>query len=720
MISFKQNFFYLNTADTSYVMRLMDGVLVSAYYGARIPEEDISDLNLLHFRTINPPIVLEGIRTSMDNVPQEMPTFGRGDYRNSALNIEGVRGTNNVELRYVSHNIFKGKPDAADMPAFEADDCETLEIKLADEFQGVEVTLCYSVFEKENVIARRSVVKNLNDDKIKLRGLASLSVDLMIGESEMITFEGGWGHERYINRHPLHQGMSTVESRRGASSHELNPAAIITKKNTTEEFGDCYGFALVYSADFKIVAEVDQIRTTRVQLGINPDTFSWELKSGESFTTPEAVMTFSKDGFNKLSQNFHDAVRKYLGACKDDTPHPLLINNWEAMYMELSEEKFFKFIDNCKGFGIDTLVMDDGWFGERDSDTTSIGDWFVYKDKFPRDLHPVIDYCHKNGMNFGIWVEPEMISRKSKLFEKHPDWCIHEEGRDAIEGRNQLVLDFSRNDVVDGMFEIISDVLSRYGVSYVKWDMNRNINDNGSTWLGRERQGEHQHRNILGVYALMRRLKEAFPHVFFEGCAGGGGRFDFGLLYYMPQIWTSDCSDAIERLKIQYGTTMIYPPACMVGHVSACPNHQTGRTVSFKTRNDVAQMCNFGYELDLGLLSEEERATIAAQVVEHRELEPLIRFGDYYRINSPFLGDTAAWELVSVDKTRAYAMFAFQHTAHVRDFEYLRLKGLDPEKRYLVKEMGKTYSGATLMNLGLPIPTPYTDYSTLVFNLFAE
>ncbi len=720
MISIKNNFFYLNTKNTSYIMRLMDGVLVSAYYGAKIPEEDISDLNLLHFRTINPPIILEGIRTSMDNVPQEFPSFGRGDYRKSAIDIESVRGTNNLQLRYLSHNVFKGKPDAANMPSFESDDCQTLEIKLSDAFQGVEVTLYYSVFENENVIARRTVVKNLNDEPIKLRNLASLSVDLMIGECEMITFEGGWGHERYINRYPLHQGISSVESRRGASSHELNPAAIITKCGTTEHFGDCYGFSLVYSADFKITAEVDQIRTTRVQLGINPDTFSWQLNAGESFTTPEAVMTFSSEGFNALSQNFHNATRKYLGACRDNTPHPILINNWEAMYMELSEEKFFKFIDNCKGFGIDTLVMDDGWFGERDSETTSIGDWFVYKDKFPRDLHPVIDYCRKNGMNFGIWVEPEMISRKSKLFEKHPDWCIHEEGRDAIEGRNQLALDFSRKEVVDGMFEIISNVLSRYGVSYVKWDMNRNINDNGSAWLGRERQGEHQHRNILGVYELMRRLKEAFPHVFFEGCAGGGGRFDFGLLYYMPQIWTSDCSDAIERLKIQYGTTMIYPPACMVGHVSACPNHQTGRSVSFKTRNDVAQMCNFGYELDLGLLSEDERATIAAQVKEHRELEPLIRFGDYYRLKSPFECDTAAWSLVSEDKKRAYAMFAFQHTAHVRDYEFLRLKGLDENKRYLVKELGKTYSGTTLMNLGLPIPCPYTDYSTLVFNLIEE
>ena len=712
--------FFLNTKNTTYAMTLRGGVLCHTYWGNRVEDENLSDLNIIHWRTLNSPIKLDDITTSMTDVPQEFPTFGRGDYRSPAIMFEGTNGCRNCDLRYVSHKIYNGKPVFLPLPQLDnTTECDTLEITLADEFCGVEVKLLYSVFEKEDVITRRTIFKNTNDEPIKLINAYSASLDMFVPNAQMISFEGTWARERQVNRHNLFQGTTSLESRRGSSSHHLNPSAILTKPTTTENSGEAWGFALVYSADFKISAEVDHNKYTRLQIGVNPETFAWQLKKGEDFVTPEALMTYSAKGFNKLSQNFHDVTRNHLGALADkNLRHPIIINCWEAMYFDISEEKMIHFIDACKGLGIETVVMDDGWFGHREMENSSLGDWYPYPKKFPNDLYPVIDHCKKSGMNFGIWVEPEMISEDSELYKKHPDWCIHEDGRKPVEGRNQLILDLTRPEVVDGAYEIMANLLTKYDIAYVKWDMNRNLTDRGSAWLGKERQGEFAHRFILGVYELMARLKKNFPHVFFEGCSGGGGRVDFGNLYYQSQIWTSDCTDAVSRLRIQYGTSMIYPPAAMVGHVSACPNNATGwRVTPFKTRADVAQMCNFGYELHVAELPEEDKEQIKGQVLKHRELEPLIANGNYYRLKSPFESDHAAWMLVSDKKDTAWVMFAFQHVIQFSDYEFLRLEGLDENKRYFVEELNKSFSGAALMNLGLPIPSAANDYGTFTFNL---
>lgn len=720
MITFKNSFFYLHTEKTSYVMRLVGNrILTSVYYGARIKEDNLKAYSLMREIAFATKVPAGDKEVSAETIPQEMPTFGRGDFRLAAIEVATPDGRRVNQLEYVSHKIIKGKPRFEGMPQLDVnvDDVDTLEIVMRDEISGFEATLSYSVFEKENVIARRTDIKNISRQTLKIASAASAAIDFESRVFDMVTLKGGWAKERSAERYPLHQGISSVESRRGSSSHHLNPFAALCSREATEDFGDVYGFTLVYSADFKISVESDQFDSVRVIIGINPETFEWTLAPGESFTTPEALLTYSAEGFCGMSHAFHSVCRNHLGKCADDKlVHPIVINNWEAMYFSLNEEKINKFINDCAGLGIDTMVLDDGWFGRRDNDDSSLGDWFVDKKKFPNGLGGIIETCRKNNMKFGIWFEPEMVSPDSELFRTHPDWCIHVKGRQPIEARQQLILDMSRKEVVGYLFESISKILSEYDISYVKWDMNRNITDNGSDWLY-GRQGEHAHRYILGVYELMDRLTKAYPDVFFEGCSGGGGRFDFGILYYMPQIWTSDDSDAIERLRIQYGTSYVYPPSTMVAHVSACPNHQTGRVTPFKTRGEVAQMCNFGYELDVGLLSEEERKQIISQTAKHRELEDLIKNGRYFRLLNPFEGKLCAWELVSGEKDKAFVtLVSVQKTANDKGF-YLKLKGLDPDAVYTVSQMDTTLYGATLMNVGIPIIPPLGEYESRCFDI---
>ena len=716
--------FYLETENTSYIMRVLEnGTLSHVYYGARIARDDMSYHNLFIDRSFSPSIYMENRATSMDIIPQECPTYGRGDYRLPAVVVEGADARRVNELKYVSHKIVSGKPAFEGMPQLNVatDGCETLEITLSDEVSGFETVLFYTVFEDSDIIARRTVIRNISDGDIKICAAASASFDFEAKELEMITLEGAHNRERSVERCPLHHGTVSIESRRGASSHQLNPFAAFVAPNTDEFSGDAYGVTLVYSADFRISAEGDQFGGVRVNAGINPETFSWILSAGEEFTTPEALITYSNCGLNKMSQNFHKVCRGHLGKCADrDIVHPIIINSWEAMYFQMDEKKVCDFIGECGGLGIDTFVLDDGWFGHRDLDNSSLGDWFVDKRKFPNGLGNVIETCHKNGLKFGIWFEPEMISHDSELFRAHPDWCIHVERRQPVESRQQLVLDMARDEIVDAIYDMVAAILKEYDISYVKWDMNRHITDNGSETLGFDRQGEHSHRYILGVYRLMDRLVNDFPNVFFEGCSGGGGRFDFGMLYYMPQIWTSDDSDANERLKILYGTSFVYPPDSMVAHVSACPNHQTGRVTPFTTRGEVAQMCNYGYELNIGNLSDEERELIKVQTARHRELEPLVKDGTFYRIRNPFDTRACAWELVSEDKKQAYVMFAFKTAAPNPKPDYLKLCGLDSDRIYTVKQLGIKLSGSTLMNAGIPLLQWYGDYQSAAFDIIAE
>ena len=713
--------FYLETEKTSYVMRVLEnGYLYHCYYGQKIAQDDMTYHNLFKDLDYASVFKVEGKIASLDSLPQECATRGRGDYRAPAVRIENEFGQSVNELTYKTHTITKGKPKFSQMPQLDASEgeCDTLEIVMEDTVGGFEVSLFYSVFTKENVIARRSVIRNYSDKTLKIVNAASICLDIEAKDFEMISLEGAWGRERHIERLPLRHGTTSVESRRGTSSHQLNPFAALVAKNTDEDYGEVYATSLIYSADFKISFEKDHYGNTRLLAGLNPETFSWQLHAGESFVTPEALLVYSKEGLGGMSRAFHEVCRNYLGKSADKSiKHPIVINNWEAMYFDITEEKLFKFISDCKGLGIDTMVLDDGWFGHRTNDDSSLGDWYVNPERFPEGLHNVIRCCKEHGMKFGIWFEPEMISKDSDLYKAHPDWCIQVKGYDKVEGRNQLVLDMSRREVCDAMYDQVAAILRKYDISYVKWDMNRNISDNGSEALSAECQGEQSHRYMLGVYYLMDRLVKDFPNVFFEGCSGGGGRFDFGILYYMPQIWTSDDSDAMERLKIQYGTSLVYPTSAMVAHVSACPNHQTGRITPFKTRGDVAQICNFGYELNVGMLSAKEKDIIKEQTAKHREIEELVMEGDFYRIHSPFEGNTCAWQLVSKDKKKSYAVFTRVKAVPNYKPEYLCFKGLDKELTYEVKQLGIFVKGSTLMHAGIPILIGADDYKTLTFDI---
>ena len=716
--------FYLETKSTSYVIRILDnGMVAHSYYGGKIPHEDLSYYGIYSGINFSPIIPCGDKRITPEGVLYEYATFGRGDFRAPAVWVEGADNTYVNELKYASHRILTGKPKIAGMPQMDVntENAQTLELTLRDEVSGFETVLYYTTLDDSDVIVRRSVIRNIAGSAIKVKSAYSASFDMATCDFDMITLQGSWARERYVERYPLHHGTNAIESRRGASSHQLNPFAAFAAKDTTEHWGKVYGVTLVYSGDFKLTAEVDQYDCTRIQIGLNPEMFSWILNPGESFETPEALLTYSNAGLNGMSQNFHKACRSHLGKCADRRiKHPIIINSWEAMYFDFDEAKMIQFITDCAGLGIDTVVMDDGWFGHRDGGNRSLGDWFVYEKKLPNGLGGIIDACHENGMNFGIWFEPEMISVDSELYRAHPDWCIHTPDRVPIEGRNQLILDMSRPEVVDCIYDQMAKILDTYDISYIKWDMNRHMTDNGSAWLSDGRQGEFNHRYILGVYNLMARLEESYPNVFFEGCSGGGGRFDFGILYYMPQIWTSDDSDAVERLKIQYGTSFVYPPFAMVAHVSACPNHQTGRTTPFTTRGDVAQMCSFGYEFDVGKLTQEEKDQIKAQIVKHRQLEDMVNDGTYYRLRSPFESDFCAWQLVSEDRNSSFVMFAYKAVIPQPMPQYMTLQGLDPDKKYKVEQLGITLTGATLMNVGIPIRQPQQDYATLVFDLTAE
>lgn len=721
MITWKNNTFYLETKRTSYIMRVLsNGTLAHLYYGPKLPAEDLSWCWIAGGVPQSPTLRLEEGVCSMDTMPLEYPVYGTGDYRQPALVVENADGRRVNSLAYHSHQVLDTKPHMPGLPQLEGQ-VPTLEITMLDATDGYEVVLSYSLFAEEDVITRHTVIKNTGTRPIRIPAAASMAMDLQEGGFQLLSLAGAGTKERHIQRSDLHQGITSLQSRRGASGHQLNPFAALVRPETTETQGDVYAAALVYSGDFQITAETDQCGSVRFLAGLNPETFYWKLEPGENFVTPEVLLTYSDRGLTKMSQSYHRVCRGYLGKSADpNVVHPIVINSWEAMYFDISEEKLKAFIRRCAGLGIDTFVLDDGWFGHRDNDQSSLGDWYVDPRKFPNGLSGVIETCHENGMKFGIWLEPEMISPDSELAKTHPDWHIHVPGREPVLSRNQWVLDIAREDVREYVYRQIESLLQSNDISYIKWDMNRNITDNGAAWLPADRQGEHSHRYMLGLYALLDRVVSNFPHVLIEGCSAGGGRFDFGILYYCPQIWTSDNSDAIARLKIQYGTSLVYPPAAMVGHVSACPNCATYRTTPFAARGNVAQMCSFGYELDVGQLSQEEKEQILAQTQKHRKLDALICQGDFYRLSSPFASNICAWQLVSADQSSSFVTVAYSELTPNRRGARLKLRGLDPYRHYTVTPGGYTASGQALMQAGIPARPPKEDYGSLTFDLTAE
>lgn len=698
--------FHINTKNTSYVMSIYkDKYLFGVYWGARINSINPSRLwqSLPSGFSPNYPGAEENI--SLDLFPSEYPIFGSGDFRSPAIQVEFPDGSRLIDLRYKSHTITNGDAQPlCGLPELTGADC-TLEVTLCDELTGLEVVLRYAVYEENDIVARSSRIVNRTGKPVRILRALSTSLDILNEDFEMITLYGSYARERHIERIPLRHGGQVAESRRGSSGHQQNPFFALVSPETSEHTGMAYGMALIYSGNFYANAELDHSEYIRMQIGINPFDFSWTLEPNDCFYTPEAVMTFSNQGLNHMSQNFHNASKDNLGKSKHrNKPRPIVINNWEATYFNYNEEKILELIDSCEGLGVDIFVLDDGWFGHRDNDKSSLGDWFVDRRKLPNGLNPLIERCKSVGMKFGLWFEPEMISPDSKLYSEHPDWCINMDTRPHCLGRHQLVLDLSRADVLDYLKNTIGDILEKHDIAYVKWDMNRNITDAYSRALPPERQPEIYHRYILNLYNLLNTLTTRFPDIIFEGCSGGGGRFDAGMLYYMPQTWTSDNSDAIERLKIQYGTSILYPPQSMTSHVSVCPNHQVGRTTPFNTRGLVAMSTSFGYELNPLTLTEEEREQVKVQTEKYKKIADVITDGDFYRLISPFTTERCAWMSVSKDRQRAFAVHVQQLMHGNSPNRRMKMAGLKSDAKYYIEELNETFGGDMLMNAGLTIP----------------
>ncbi len=724
MINFDGTLFHLRTRGTSYVLRVLDGHLLHAYWGSSLRQPEVLHLGVKRDGSFAPIFTLDGETVSLDSLLREYPDYGRGDFRSPAFEVEGSDGTTVSCFRYVKHAIQQGKAPLAGLPAtyVEApEEAETLEILLCDELTGIEIILSYSVFESFDAITRSARFVNAGAAPVRLLRALSASVDFPEADFDFLQLSGASARERHIVRQPLRSGVQSVESRRGASSHQQSPFVALLEPSATEDRGRVYGLSLVYSGNFLAQAEVDQLSQTRVAIGINPFNFTWRLNPGESFQTPEVVLIFSNEGLGGLSQRYHRLYRQRLcrGVWRDKI-RPILINNWEATYFNVNAEKIEAIADTAAQLGIELFVLDDGWFGKRDDDRSSLGDWTPNLKKLPSGLPDLVRRINAKGMEFGLWFEPEMISPDSDLYRAHPDWCLHVPDRARTESRQQLVLDYSRQDVCDAMVDSVSAILASAPIKYVKWDMNRHMTEVGSARLPAERQRETAHRYMLGLYSVLERITTAFPEVLFESCSGGGGRFDAGMLHYMPQTWTSDDSDAVERLKIQYGTSLIFPTITMGAHVSACPNHQVGRNTSIEMRGHVAMSGNFGYELDLNRLSDEERGIVRRQIATYKELRGLLQNGIFHRLRSPFEGNTAAWMVVSEDGSEA-VVFHFQVLSRPNPpSAILRLRGLDPEGRYRVAELDRTFGGDVMMHAGLQFPDATQDFSSHMWHLTRE
>lgn len=710
--------FRLDAKGSSYAFCVNQyGYLQHLYYGAHISDTALEELTYIpgHAGLYPVPAERTGGYFSVGLAGMEYPCYGRGDWRGTALSLRRTdTGTQDADIRYVSHKIYAGKPALVGQPATYAseDEADTLEVLCRDEVSGAEVTLFYTVFRDLAVITRRAVIRNAGACRLELERALSLCVDLQdVSDLDVIRLWGDWAKERTVERTPLSHGTQSIGTLGGASSCLYNPFLALCSHDANESAGDAYGFNLVYTGNFLASAELDSSCNGRVLMGIHPDNFRWQLEVGERFETPEAVMVYSDTGLGGMSRTFHRLYSEHLIRGKWKTERrPILINNWEATYFHFDEEKVFAIAEEASKLGIEMLVLDDGWFGKREDDSSGLGDWYVNENKLHGGLKKLVDRIHGLGMKFGIWFEPEMISPDSDLFRAHPDWALQIPGRSLSLGRNQCVLDMSRTDVQDYLFERISDVLSQGGVDYVKWDFNRYFSEVGSSTVSPERQGEVCHRYCLGLYALLERLHTAFPDLLLEGCASGGGRFDPAWLYYAPQFWTSDNSDAIDRLDIQYGTSFCYPPSAMGAHVSACPNHQVGRTEPIKTRGDVALMGAFGYELDLRTLTDEEKEEVRRQCADFIADYELTHKGDFYRLISPWNDRTdCAWSFVSRDRSQAILTFTVIRTRQ-NTARFVKMQGLDPDATYRCTETGEEYHGDTLMRAGYCIRRLKPDY----------
>lgn len=713
------NCFKLDTLGSSYIIKLYEeGYLFHVYYGAKIPDEyfDTSIIIKGYYNSIYPSNEnLVHDRVSPDVIAMEYSGFNVGDYRPESIRIKNSFGNVATDLRYRSHTIMNGKPKLEGLPSLyitNDNQAQTLAIETVDMTTNVIVTLYYTVFEQYNAMTRHVVIQNNSETPIEIEKVTSACVNLPTMNYDFIHLYGSWGAERHIERTPLHHGSQSIGSVRGASSHMFQPFGAFASHDATEETGEVYGLNFVYSSNFLLEAHCDFYNTTRINLGIHPDGFGWLLNPKETFTAPEVVLVYSEHGLGELSRTFHKLYNHHLirGNYQYEK-RPLLINSWEAAYFDFNTEKLVSFAKEAKKLGIEMLVMDDGWFGKRNHDKCSLGDWYVNEEKLSGGLGELIRQVNAEGLKFGIWYEPEMISPDSDLYRAHPDWCLQISNRARSISRAQYVLDMSRQDVRDNIFEQMANVLSKYPIDYVKWDFNRNLTEVSSALLPPERQKEIFHRFVLGTYELMERITTAFPHILLENCSSGGGRFDAGMLYYSPQIWTSDNTDAIERLFIQYGTSLCYPASTMGAHVSF--NSRT----DFVTKGNVALWGSFGYELDPNRLSEKDCELIRKQIADYHKYYDLIHTGDLYRLISPQeksadQAPSCAWQFVSEDKTKALVTYV-TILASNNPYRMLKLRGLDPNKLYKEETSGNIYSGMALMKMGINITDkPYYDGSS--------
>ena len=722
----KDRTFTLQTKNTTYQMQVdRYGFLLHLYYGKKT--DGCMDYLLTYYDrgfSGNPYDAGEDRTYSMDTLPQEFPCYGNGDFRSTAFAVENADGSMSCDLRYKSHKIFDGKYNLEGLPAVYAseEEAQTLEILMEDPVTGVKVVLLYGVLPAQDIITRSVSVKNESSGKIYLNKIESTSLDFLYGDYELLTFYGRHAMERNVQRVPVVHGTQKIGSVRGTSSHQYNPMMILAEKETTEDKGNCYAMSFVYSGCFQGEVLKDQLNQTRMMLGLQEEAFRYPLETGEMFQAPEVILSYSSEGMNRLSQNLHHCIRQHIcrGKYKEEI-RPILINSWEAAYFDFTGDTIYELAKAAKEVNIDMLVMDDGWFGKRDDDNSGLGDWFVNEKKLGGTLGNLIKRINDLGVKFGIWIEPEMVSEDSDLYRKHPDWALTVPGRNPVRSRNQLVLDFSRKEVVDEIYDQICKVLDQGNIEYVKWDMNRSLMDVYSS-VTRD-QGRVLHDYVLGLYDFLERLVQRYPNLLIEGCSGGGGRFDAGMMYYTPQIWCSDNTDAIDRLRIQYGTSFGYPVSVVGSHVSAVPNHQTGRKTPLHTRGVVAMSGTFGYELNLMKLSEEEKQEIREQIAEYKSYAPIIQNGLYYRLSDPTTGEICAWEFVHTDEkeqSKVLLNIVMQVIHGNMTVNYVKLQGLEETAVYREEKSGKRYTGAALMYGGMPLPIEPGEYQAYQYCFVKE
>lgn len=712
--------FHLYNQRISYFIQIVHGKYPAhLYWGSRVQALQPASILIYKSRAFSPTTEPGDPKFSLDTLPQEYPAFGNGDFRLPAYQLRTRDGSTITEFTYDSHEIFPGKPHFEGLPAAyveEENEADTLVITMVDSILGIGLNLHYTIYRDLDVITRSVSFENLGSHQVEIHKCMSMSIDFRHSNWDWLHLHGTWARERHIERQPLHHGTQMISSARGASSHQHNPFVALLSKNASEDHGEVFGLSLVYSGNFEASIEVDPFETTRLAIGINPFDFIWVLKPGETFQSPEALMVFSKEGIGGMSRTFHRLLRTRVcrGIYRDKT-RPILLNNWEATRFNFTEEKLKKLSDAAADLGIELFVLDDGWFGRRNNDKSSLGDWVVNRKKLPHGLKGLADYVQTKGMQFGLWVEPEMISPDSDLYRRHPDWCLHVKGRNRTLSRNQLVLDLSREDVCDWVIETFTTIFNSAPINYVKWDMNRNMTEVGSAELPRERQKETAHRYMLGLYRILGTLTKRFPEILFESCSGGGGRFDPGMLYYMPQTWTSDDTDAVERLKIQYGTSLVYPAVTMGAHVSDVPNHQVGRNTPLKMRCHVAMAANLGFEMNIDKLSKDERVTIKREIKFYHQIQELVCFGDLYRLLSPFEGMDTAWMYVAPDQQQAVVFYYRILAAPNPPLLRLKLRGLNPKVKYRTNNVAPAYFGDELMKIGLAVTQIKKDFSSEIF-----